>query len=244
MSALARGVAELKSCIVDPERDPSIQIFDELAELAPAEARPEEEAEPAEQPEPASFKPVPAVAPQPEVGAAASAVEKRTTRVPPPQEAMRVQLATSSENELDMILSTLEGPTADESSLQDELGTLREPLGGKKAASATGARVLMKGELHPGLLGDLVQLFTQNKETGQLVIEADEQRADIYFAEGHVCEATCRGEHGEKAFFHAMCLQKGRFSYQRGVAAPVQRIKRKTQHLIMDTLRLIDEAQE
>ena len=39
-----------------------------------------------------------------------------------------------------------------------------------------------------------------------------------------------------------MHIREGRFSYQRGVQAPEVRIYRSAQHLIMDTLRMIDEA--
>jgi hypothetical protein len=123
----------------------------------------------------------------------------------------------------------------------DALGTLREPIVGMRKPEAS-ARVLMKGELHPGLLSDLMQLFAQNTETGRLVIEGGGTVANVYFAEGKIVDAECGKETGEKAFFLAMLVREGRFSYQRGVEAPAPRIFRSAQHLIMDTLRLMDES--
>ena len=129
---------------------------------------------------------------------------------------------------------------------KDELGTLREPLKPKAAGTpqdaSNTARVLMKGELQPGLLADLIQLFSQNSETGQLVIDGTLRTASIFFKDGRVTDAVCEKDLGEKGFFEAMQIREGRFSYQRGVEAEEVRIFRSAQHLIMDTLRIIDET--
>lgn len=129
---------------------------------------------------------------------------------------------------------------------RDELGTLREPLASSRsnlvAASAATPRVLMKGELSAGLLADLIQLFAQNAETGLLVIEARGGNASIYFRGGAVIDAEHGGDVGEKAFFRTMAIREGRFSYQRGVETDGIRIHRTAQHLIMESLRLMDEG--
>lgn len=121
---------------------------------------------------------------------------------------------------------------------KDGLGTLREPL-----ADGDKSRVLMKGELTAGLLADLIQLFAQNLESGCLVLEAsDGTSASVYLKEGTIADAACGADVGEKAFFSAMSIQEGRFVYRRGVEPPCHRIQRSAQHLIMDTLRMMDEA--
>jgi len=126
---------------------------------------------------------------------------------------------------------------------RDELGTLREPLNrGPRAPGTAPARVLMKGELHPGLLADLIQLFAQNAETGLLLIDGGGTTASIFFKAGVITDAVCDADSGEKGFFRAMQIREGRFSYQRGVEAETVRIYRTAQHLIMDTLRMMDEA--
>jgi len=126
--------------------------------------------------------------------------------------------------------------------VRDDLGTLREPLGKGLRAPAHNARVLMKGELTPGLLADLVQLFAQNSETGRLVIESGTTKSDIYFRNGMIVDAESGSLAGEKAFFHAVLIRDGKFSYQRGVVPPQARILRSAQHLIMEALRLLDEG--
>jgi hypothetical protein len=127
---------------------------------------------------------------------------------------------------------------------RDELGTLREPLasGRKSSPDVPGPRVLMKGELGPGLLADLVQLFAQNAETGLFVIETKDGPASIYFRAGAVIDAECGDDVGERAFFRVMAIRQGRFSYQRGIEAENDRIRRSAQHLIMESLRLMDEG--
>lgn len=122
---------------------------------------------------------------------------------------------------------------------KDELGTLGEGLRGAKAPAG---RVLMKGELHPGLLTDLMQLFAQNMETGCLVVEGVVGTASVYFREGRIVDAVLGSDVGEKAFFRAMSIREGRFLYQKDLGTPEVRIHRSAQHLIMDTLRIMDEA--
>jgi hypothetical protein len=126
---------------------------------------------------------------------------------------------------------------------RDELGTLREPIASQKNGDRDAAvRVLMKGELNPGLLADLIQLFAQNAETGLLAVESEGVSASIYFKDGKISDAECGAETGEKAFFQTMLVRQGRFSYQRGVETSSTRIFRSAQHLIMETLRLMDES--
>jgi hypothetical protein len=150
-------------------------------------------------------------------------------------------IGSAGDAELDALTSAVKAlePMAP----RDELGTLREPLNrsgvGKGGAPA---RVLMKGELHPGLLADLIQLFAQNTETGLLLIDGAEARASIYFKDGVIVDTLCGDDSGEKGFFRSMHIREGRFSYQRGVEAENVRIFRSAQHLIMDTLRMMDEA--
>lgn len=128
---------------------------------------------------------------------------------------------------------------------RDELGTLREPLVTRHSSanmSPISPRVLMKGELSAGLLADLIQLFAQNAETGLLVIEGRGGNASIYFRGGAVVDAEHGDDVGEKAFFRTMAIREGRFAYQRGVEAEGVRIHRTAQHLIMESLRLMDEG--
>lgn len=171
----------------------------------------------------------------------------------------------AQDDELDSLLGNIQA--ARRGRAADDLGTLREPLAraadskpGEEPRPSTsrepgsGARVLMKGEIHHGLLADLVQLFAQNAETGELVVESDVLAAQIFFEGGRVVDASSivrradgtaeAASSGETSFFQAMRADRGRFSYQRGVASTERRIQRSAQSLIMEALRLMDEVEE
>jgi hypothetical protein len=151
-------------------------------------------------------------------------------------ETLLAGLASLESDNLDGLLNDLVPHAVPET---DELGTMRSPL----VKGSPDARVLMKGELHPGLLTDLVQLFAQNAETGRLVLREETSRrvASIFFDSGKIVDAALDGGVGEDAFMGAMAIRRGLFSYQRGVKADQFRITRSTKHLLFESLRLIDE---
>ena len=153
----------------------------------------------------------------------------------------------SSDDELAALVSAVETPDLDTprtSARTAGIGTLREPLESMRGTPEASTPILMKGELQDGLLSDLIQLFSQNKETGRLYLEGTSSTASLYFINGELSDAECGSHGGEEAFFHLMQINEGRFSYQRGVSSNHQRIHRSAQHLIMDTLRLLDEGSE
>lgn len=216
--ALTAAVDEIKRCVLDPSRAPDLACFahlDRLSDGAVTQKRAR-----------VSLPPEPRPPRQPTIGVAAD---------------MMALLAGGGNDDLHAVLANIDD-APDVDAPADDLGTLREPVGG--GAKSASARVLMKGELQPGIVPDLIQLFTQNKETGKLVIEGTERSAVVFFSGGAIVDASSGEDVGERGFYHAMTIQKGRFSYQRGVEAEAIRIQRKTQLLMMDTLRLIDEAHE
>ena len=153
----------------------------------------------------------------------------------------------SSDDELAALIDAVEPPDLDAApatSRTEGIGTLKEPLETMRGTPEASTPILMKGELQDGLLSDLIQLFSQNKETGRLYLEGHGTTASLYFVGGDLLDAECGSHGGEEAFFHLMQIAEGRFSYQRGVTSAHQRIHRSAQHLIMDTLRLLDESSE
>lgn len=152
-------------------------------------------------------------------------------------------LMQAGDEEVDLLLESLgeDPPLVDDGAEpEDGLGTLREPL-----TPSTGRqefRVLMKGDLQAGLLSDVIQMFAQNNETGRLVVQSGEGGGAVYFDTGRIVDATYGSDTGEPAFHRVMRLTRGRFSYERGVRATHTRIACSVQHLILDALRVIDEA--
>ena len=213
MDLIGKAFVELKDCVVQIDKLPNLALFDEITRLA----RP------------------------------------KTLPPPPPEgETIRDSFVQTTDADLERLLDAVGGSTAKKSSTRakarDDLGTLREPYSNESAAGvaatepADGGRVLMKGELHPQLVTDLIQLFSQNGETGMLYVESQGKKASAYFNAGAIVDAECGELSGEPAFFELMMMRDGRFSYQRGVSSTFTRIHRRTQHLLMETLRRIDET--
>lgn len=151
-------------------------------------------------------------------------------------ETMLSSLGNLADDSLDGLVARLQ-ISAD---VKDELGTMRGPL----LQGMKDARVLMKGELHPGLLTDLIQLFAQNSETGRLVLQEEKTKriASIYFQSGQIVDSTVEDLVGEDAFLRAMAVREGLFSYQRGITSETTRITRSTRHLIFEALKVFDET--
>jgi len=243
---LGRAFAELKACIVDPGRAPDPGLLQRLqeraAEVVPGGAPTVNGSGPSGtngHAGPGFSSATPGFASVAE-GDAAAADSPTSEAAPLDGDAFALLqgFASGDDDELSALLDTVDARDASGQSerLKDELGTLRENEDSHEG------RVFMKGELQPGLLSDLIQLFAQNRETGRLLIESTQGKASLFLAEGQIVDAECGGEVGEKGFYNLMQIREGRFSYQRGIQSQNVRIYRKTQHLIMDTLRLIDES--
>lgn len=265
---LQRALAEIKACIVDRNRHLDTTVL-KLPSEPPVTARHAARIERVGTPDPRESGVQMALTDD----LAVPVVERVTMPPDTSSEQDRGAWADSilagfggaQDDELDSLLGNIQA--ARRVRAADDLGTLREPLAraadSKKGDEArpssprepgSGARVLMKGEIHHGLLADLVQLFAQNAETGELVVESDVLAAQIFFEGGRVVDASSivrrvdgsveAESSGEASFFLAMRADRGRFSYQRGVAATERRIQRSAQSLIMEALRLMDEVEE
>jgi len=207
VSLFKRGIAEVRACVVDPERGVTDELVTEL-EGALSAVRSRRELDPV------------------------------TASVDDPLDGF----VDSDDEDLEALLAGIDEDApepAESEKPEDRLGTLREPL--LPAESGASVQVLMKGELQPGLLSDLIQMFAQNSETGRLVILGEDERGEVFFDRGTIVDAAAAGKSGEEGFYGVMRIQKGRFAYERGVRAPTKRIFRSAQHLIMETLRLHDE---
>ncbi len=260
---LQRALAEIKACIVDRSRRIDTTAL-ALPSEPPATARHASRVE----------RPGPTAEPANASDDLAVLVVERVTMPPDTSseqdrgawaDSILAGFGGAQDDELDSLLGNIQ--EARRVRAADDLGTLREPIAraadSKKGEDSrpsgprepgSGARVLMKGEIHHGLLADLVQLFAQNAETGELVVESDILAAQIFFEGGRVVDASSIvrrldgtvevASSGETSFFQAMRADRGRFSYQRGVAATERRIQRSAQSLIMEALRLMDEVEE
>jgi hypothetical protein len=78
------------------------------------------------------------------------------------------------------------------------------------------AEVLVKGEIVPGLLEELVELFSLNHETGTLHVQGPTLSGAIHLVRGEVADAELGSTRGEAARFRVLALATGRFVYERG----------------------------
>jgi len=215
LTVVASAVKELRACVVEPARKPSPEVIASLEQLLGSKGNHEH----------ASLQ--------------TGSSHKPTTPAPSDMGAVETLLSSLGNMENDSLDGLVAGLRMSKD-IKDELGTMRGPL----LDGAKDARVLMKGELHPGLLTDLIQLFAQNSETGRLVLqEAESMRlASIYFQTGQIVDATIDGLVGEDAFLRSMAIRDGLFSYQRDVVSETTRITRSTRHLIFEALKVFDET--
>lgn len=110
----------------------------------------------------------------------------------------------------------------------------------------------LTGGVEDGLMTDVLQLVAANQKTGcfSLFVDAtaDEpaRRFDLFFREGDICHAECGELEGENAFFALMSVghKHGYYGFLDGEEVEgKQTIEGKTQFLILEALRRIDEEQ-
>ncbi|MBI3722882.1 DUF4388 domain-containing protein, partial [bacterium] len=99
-------------------------------------------------------------------------------------------------------------------------------------------------EAHLATLGfaELVQFLNFQKKTGELIIKPDVGEAGVSFGAGDVKDAWIGRFASEEAFFAIARLRKGRFDFREGQTPKQERIKQTTLALLMEAMRLVDEA--
>ena len=108
---------------------------------------------------------------------------------------------------------------------------------------------------------DLIQLLNATQQSGMLVIvDTEGRQADLGFVDGEIEQAHYDGHHGEDAVYHLMRARRGRFEFTKVDRPPAaadrtsapgdpaqtvsgeRQIVRRTQSLLLEGARLMDEA--
>jgi hypothetical protein len=91
----------------------------------------------------------------------------------------------------------------------------------------------------------VIQMLGMEQKTGVLELERAEERGSLYFAAGELVDAAWRAHRGEPAVYRLLRWTGGHFRFVPAAegAAPERRIAGGTQHLLMEAMRLQDEAQ-
>ncbi len=89
---------------------------------------------------------------------------------------------------------------------------------------------------------DLLQSLEMGRKSCSLAITSNNERCDMYFSEGQINHATCGNLKGDEAVYKVLTWQTGNFLIDFTGSSPEQTITRSTQGLLMEGLRLVDEA--
>jgi CheY-like chemotaxis protein len=114
------------------------------------------------------------------------------------------------------------------------------------AADATGTGAgagRMRGSLSLLSLVDLLQALELGGKTCRLLVEYEKNKFDVFVERGAVVYAACGKKQGDEAVFEALTWPEGDFELDfTAASAPKHNVERSTQSLLMDGLRILDEA--
>ncbi len=102
--------------------------------------------------------------------------------------------------------------------------------------------VALSGDLSALGFAELVQFLNFSRKTGELLVKPEAGEAGVSFGDGEVKDAWIGRFASEEAFFSIARLRKGRFEFHEGRPARAPRIKQSTLALLMEAMRLVDEA--
>ena len=101
----------------------------------------------------------------------------------------------------------------------------------------------LRGHIEQMPMVDLIQLLTMNRRSGVLGITTGYGAGEIRLADGEVIDAVYNRLEGEKAFYRLLGERAGRFAFSPGEPATVRRLTAPTSHLLMESMRQVDEVQ-
>lgn len=118
-------------------------------------------------------------------------------------------------------------------------------IAGSKPASPgtdSSSRIELNGNLKSLAFADVVQFLQSSGKSGVLSLAEGANRAEIHFDAGEVRHARTGALEGEKAFYQVALWKQGRFSFEASDVAHAVTIRQPTMTLLMEALRLADEA--
>jgi len=103
----------------------------------------------------------------------------------------------------------------------------------------------LQGALENFSIGQVVQFFHVNSESGTLTLSARNGSGPdtLLFVDGRIVDGRSGHENGTEAVLQVLRRRKGNFAFTRGAINPdVQRIKADTMSLLLEAHQLVDEA--
>jgi hypothetical protein len=102
---------------------------------------------------------------------------------------------------------------------------------------------VVQGRLEEMSIMDLMQSLEMGQKSCQLTIRRGEETAELFFTSGQCTDAKLGSLEGEAAVFEAVRWPDGQFEIDFNAGSKRTTISRTTTGLLMEGLRLIDEAQ-
>jgi CheY-like chemotaxis protein len=102
---------------------------------------------------------------------------------------------------------------------------------------------VVQGRLEEMSIMDLMQSLEMGQKSCQLTIHRGEETAELFFTAGQCTDAKLGSLEGESAVFEAVRWPDGQFEIDFNAGSKRTTISRTTTGLLMEGLRLIDEAQ-
>jgi hypothetical protein len=100
----------------------------------------------------------------------------------------------------------------------------------------------LSGQIQEGMIPDIIQLISSNNKSGILKLSSGQRVIELYMHDGDMYHATTEGMEGHDAFFAAIALEDGMFSFiETDDMLEERSIDEDTQFLILEALRQIDE---
>jgi diguanylate cyclase (GGDEF)-like protein len=101
-----------------------------------------------------------------------------------------------------------------------------------------------RGDLSEIELLDVLQILANGRKSGKLVLSAEGHLGIIFFNLGRIVDAVYQGKRAELAFFEILTIKKARFEFQSSPQPFGIQIGYSNTQLILEGLRLLDEANQ
>jgi len=110
------------------------------------------------------------------------------------------------------------------------------------AATASSTVAALKGDLSEIGLLDVIQILDNCQKTGKLLVSSEGQAGTIFFNAGRIVNAIYQEKAGEHAMYALVALKGGTFEYEPSATAFDVVIHNSNTNLLLEGLRLLDEA--
>ena len=112
----------------------------------------------------------------------------------------------------------------------------------EKMARAAPGESVVRGNLQQMSTMDLFQSLELGHKTCRLSLASKSERCDMFFSDGQIVHACYGKLRGDEAVFRALTWTEGQFEIDFSASTQEHSITRSTQSLLMEGLRLLDEA--